>query len=216
MDATPYIARVRRILQDYTDTHHAGTFWLDYYVLLALGQAQNIVINTLLRIRNHHALRYLVSSVDGTSPVTLPSDYLHYISAVIGDIPDGDIPRTARLYLGAEGVPYLYVAHDGCVILGGNIIFLDNGDATKEGRLYYYKRPAAFVRPGDAGFSNTQEFDLHIYDMMMNVAVRLLGQKDTNNQRDIKKAKRIALATETEGAMSMNPVLYPVDTEAYP
>lgn len=206
MDAAPYITRIRRALQDYTSPTRAGVFWDTYFVKLALNTAQEVVTNYLLRTNKAALLERLVSTFAGTGPVSLPADYLHFISATVSSP-----ARTARVYIGGEGCTYLYTVHDAAIILGTDVYFVDRGTATGSGVLYYYRRPNKMLVTGDAGFTTAQDFDLSVYDEICKYAVAMLGAKETITGRDVaaRQTTRQDLSQEVPVA-----VHYPIDRES--
>lgn len=193
------------MLQDYTSATRANTFWSDPVVKLALGAAQDVVVNNMLRTGKKEALKRLVSTFAATGPVNLPANYLHFISSTISTP-----ARTARVYIGGEGYTYLYTVHDAAVILGAQVYFVDRGNAAGTGVLHYYRRPNPLLVTGDTGFTTTQDFDLRIYDDIARYAVAILGTKETFNKRDMKMRTRVARQLGSEVPRGIH---YPVDRD---
>lgn len=207
MDATPYIVRIRRVLQDYTSPARAGVFWSDYFIKLVLNTSQDIIVNYLLRTGKKALLERLVSTFtfSGTGPTVLPADYLHFISATVSAT-----NKTARVYIGGEGYTYLYTVHDAVVILNNAIWFVDRGDVTGTGSLHYYRRPNPILLPADSGYTTTQDFDAAVYDLITRYASSLLGVKTTVTSRDVRNRQRVSGDAARE---LRNPVHYPIDRD---
>lgn len=195
------IDRVRRLIKDLPSDIAMGSFWSDREILLGLNAAQSIFCNHCLNNEQLYHLKRLIRNTGYiTSPTTVPIDYMHYISALVGQ--EADL-KTARLYLGGDGFNYLYVKHKAIVILQNNIYILDNaqynnGVPSGSGVLYYYCYPRPIVDLAINGTDYELDFDLWLYeDIFVYFAAVLLATKETHNQRDVKMIGRTIKAMMT-------------------
>lgn len=187
---------MRRALHDYTDTDRAGEFWDDYFLKLCLRAAQDSVVNICVRRGLTELMRRLVSSVGSTGgPVAVPADYLNALSA---RIESGGLTRFCQVYIGAEAIAFQTAGHDAALIIQDTITFLDNGNTGGAGTLNYHRQPTPMLLPADPGFSGVQEFDLRVYDYVLQVAVSLAANKATNMRLAAMRRERTALALATE------------------
>ncbi len=197
MDATPYIERIRRITGDYEDEYRKGLFWADHFLLLALNAAQDAVFSKALDLPVGYPLRRLVTPlVSPGGPLPLPADYAHFVTGVITR--DSGERRFARVYLGAEAVTFFHSLHDAVFIVGDTAYFQDMGNLDGTGVLHYYRRPSPLLRPGDPGFTAAQEFDAAIYDIILNLAIKIISIKETLTRRAAAKGRRAAAAWAAE------------------
>lgn len=192
MNGDNLIARTRRILRDVVSDTMQGEFWNDETIRLALNTAQDIFINTCLRVGIVDNLSGLFTNTGYIASGTLPADYLHYASAKVGDN-EADA-RISKVYLGGDGSAMFYSLHDATLIIQDTITFIRNGTAGN-GILYYYKYPSYIgaTSLGDAGRADfdVMDFEPFIYnDILANHASVLLGFKEVQTQRDYKKNKQ--------------------------
>ena len=121
MNGDNLAVRVRELLRDVTSVTHQGEFWSDKEIKRALNSAQDIFVNACLR----GELYYLLSGLSTTlfypavvPPVIrwrpIPTDYLHYISAMTND---DELSYMARVYLGASVHVYENTWHNAVFIL---------------------------------------------------------------------------------------------------
>ena len=200
MNGDALVARVRQVLKDVETDTEKGQFWDIREIVLALNEAQNIFIDYCLRNDHRQYLNGLKAETVFTTSTTMPSDYLHYMSAKTGI--DEDNLKMARVYLGGEGAVYRYVHHNAAVILGEIFYFIDGTNVDANGVLYYYKRPAKIystelgqMGPFDSGavvYDDRQDFEDYVYnDIIALHAAVIIGRKEVQTQRELKKTKRL-------------------------
>lgn len=190
MTGSELIFKIRKILKDQEDSWVKGEFWSDEEILLCLNAAQDNFVNYCLLSDNGYLLNGLVSAtlheaVTSIPVTTVPSNYLHYISGQIGEDPLS--LKTAKVYLGGDGIPFRYSNYNsGVIIINNQLMFIDNGVVGK-GVLYYYKRPSVITKT-----SFQDSFDKYVYmDIIANNAAVIAGIKEIQTQRDYKKSKRV-------------------------
>lgn len=178
-------------MRDSIDPNHAGEYWSDDTILLALKAAQSTVLNYLLRYDISHLLSGLVASHDVTdSPETVPADFVAPLASRVGDPLGVQLPGVVAV--GANADPYLYSKLKAISIVGDQIYVTDSAvvESTK-GTLYYVKRPSPITTSGKAGYTAEQEFPIEIYNIIANVAVSILGAKEGVGKREQKAYSRV-------------------------
>jgi len=193
MNGDPLAAKIRRILRDFTSPTRGGQFWSDEEIRLALNAAQDIFINFCLNNDLYYLLDRLISVVQvpisTDNPITVPQDYLHFASAVVGKESGQDIDRVAQIHIGGDADKYMWVVHDSCNIIADEIHFMAAG-VWGIGQLFYYKRPS-FIGLTSLGDDtnpdfNDVDFEDSIYDdVICYHAALLLGIKETRNKRNV-------------------------------
>ena len=205
MNATGPIQRVRNILRDNQNIVRKGEFWdTEREIVPVLNACQDIFLNYCLRNNMPYMLKGLITTTAFGVSGALPADYLHYISGMVGLIET--TLKTARIYLGGEGDYYRYVAHKAVIIIGSNLYFTDGSLPAPKGILTYYRRPSRITTDTASPDYLLQEFEDNIYyDIIVNQAAVILALKETQTQREFKKARRVL----------QNIVLYPAGITAY-
>ncbi len=211
MDARPLIRRARLILEDNVSDVKKGIFWSDYEIVLALNAAQNMFVAYCVRNKLHNHIQGLYKNtnyLNNNDP--LPNDYMHGVSALIG-INENNLEAT-RLYYGGEAEIYRYnVTQSMCGIIGNIILFYIRGTPAG-GILNYYRKPTYlnFINP-----SNVMDFNEEIYfNTIAVLAARILGIKETQNTRDIKRHVKMKISTDKHPLNIANYVkIYDYDVE---
>lgn len=193
MNGDLLIERVRDILQDKESATVLGEFYHDLEIVLSLNAAQDFIVNFCVRTQFHYYLNGLIKTTAYlTSPTTLPSDYLHGISAISG----AEISlHPARLYIGGLGYTYMGVDHNSCIILNNQLYFLEGG-VHSGGKLIYYKKPSYIGATSlgldvAADFNDKDFYDFIYNDIFVQNACVLLGLKEPQTQREYKKIKKV-------------------------
>lgn len=211
MDGNILIGYIRHVLKDVTTApsivnalnsiptppyvpnsdHWVGTdragFWNDIEIILALNNAQDIIVNACIRNKLYHLINGLTQTTGITShtpnnPISLPNDYLHYISGMVGI--QGNLV-TAKIYLGGEGVKFInsFRKHCGIHIFSGMYYYIH---PQLSGQLFYYRRPSIITMNNTLPDFNIVDFSTNIYNCISDQAILLLAMKDIQTQRDIK------------------------------
>lgn len=190
------VRKIRRIIKDDQDFWTKGVFWSDRELYLCLNMAQYNFVNYCLFTDTTYYLNALVTStihesISNIPVTTIPDDYMHYISGQVGD--DVNKLKTAKIYLGGEGILYRYSNYNSAIIIIGNdLMFIDNGIIGK-GILHYYRYPTEII----AG-NFQDDFDTYVYtDILVNNAAVIAGMKEIQTQREFKKKNRLMLELKT-------------------
>lgn len=196
MNGDGLIVRVRRLLRDEQSPSSQGEFWDDKQIVLALNASQDLFANYCLNNKSINYLQGLSTQTYFGPSGAVPSDYLHYISATVGDV-DSNL-ELSRIYTGGECIPYLYNKKiTATFILGNQLLYYHKGQQTS-GNLHYYKYPS-YIGATSLGDQSRTDFAVIdfppfiYYDVITNQAVQLLGMKEIQTQRDFKKRKRLKL-----------------------
>ena len=206
MNGDALAARVRDILRDVTTPTEQGQFWQDPEIRLALNVSQDSVVHYflqsdivaplsgLLRTQVYAPPSFnVVNNNTGYQP--LPTNYLHYASAVVWDTADEmQVYRyTPKMYLGADAEVYRNAVHIGVSINGGGIKAVCMNNPNSGFELYYYCYPSyiGLTSLNDASRPdfNVIDFTNDFYDLIARHAAILLGMKETQTQRDFKKRR---------------------------
>lgn len=192
MNGDALVERVRRILKDVADDTHQGEFWDLREIMLALNVAQDILLNYCLRNQREDLIKGLVKNTGIiASDTTIPTDYVHYVSAQVGDAES--TLRTARIYIGGYVDQYINVTHDAAFIFDETLSFRSEG-STSQGQLWYFKRPSVISSTTPPFNTDLTGNDFHDYiynDIIAVHASILLAIKEIQTQRDIKKNVRV-------------------------
>jgi hypothetical protein len=186
--------KLRAFLDDEQSDWKKGGMWSDTELNLALDAAQLQFARYSYLKEQYHLLARLHTSISGSSPVTLPVNYMFYGSATVQS---SGVTHPAVLYIGWSGSLFAgdqirYTAY----IKASTVQFLD-GLTPATGTLYYYRRPVKV----DTGTSHT-DFTDPCYDVIMYHAAAILQQKDWGQcQRALKNMVAImtTLANEPFG-----------------
>jgi len=219
MNGDSLITRVRRVLKDEATNVAQGNFWSDREIILAINAAQSIFIKHALELELHYLLAQLVRktvySTSATNYVFSPECF-SYISAQVGDI---DNLKPARIYMGGDGMYYENTHHKAVILIGKDVYFIDGAYTDPKngwGVLHYYTYPS-YIGATSLGDNPSApippivpktdwysiDFEDWVYnDVIANHAAVICGLKETTNQRDFKKYKRVM------GEMMMNPGIY--------
>lgn len=130
MNGRPLINQVRKYLRDISDLSNQGSFWDDREIILALNAAQDVILKSLINNKQYQALNRLVSArlynPNGTDVWrTLPSDYIHYMSAqtssldavriensgIVVTVYEADLPFFSTVGLIPDPMYYKYTLH---------------------------------------------------------------------------------------------------------
>lgn len=201
MDGTTYVPIIRDALKDVPTRTQQGVFWQPFEFRIALNIAQDIFIKYAITTNQTHFLLNLARQTTfvATSPVQWSQisqePLLLPVTAMVGDTLS--LLKSARIYIGGEGVKYLNVGHAFCFIYGDEITFklrLPDGNArTTGGILNYYTFPREFYITGDPSIAEDPnppppDFDLYVYDyFIVPLATVILGFKEISTQRDFKR-----------------------------
>ena len=177
------------VLSDYSN-NYAGRYWQDYEILLALNNAQMVVLESFVEKKDYEALSilqstttYLQTAEDVFSP--LPTDYYHYLNGTVwvGNEP----PRFSKLYMGGDVLPYVRVRDDAVFILRDTIHGIRAGFGTGVNIQFNYYRYPSKIIDGNFNYSFTSWVYEHLIARYASV---LLGQKELSTQRDYKNYMR--------------------------
>lgn len=203
------VNRVRRINRDLgentlqanpnTLNSEAGQFWSDFEVLTALNVSQDFLVNRAIQDGNVDLLDMLIvrgvyldqNPFGGLALTPLPSDYLHYIDAMVGE---PDALHIARIYYCSDAIPYLHVRHDALFIIGNFYTMSSMGLFTIGGVLNYYKRPSKIVIG-----TFTDSFIPRVYETeIVRYAAAILGTKEIHTQRDYKNYQTVTQSIQNK------------------
>lgn len=190
-------SKLRALLDDQQTDWKQGQMWSDTELDLALDAAQLEFARYSYLKEQYHLLSRLHTSISGSSPLTLPTNYMFYGSATIVS---NNVTYPAVLYIGWSGSLFAgdqirYTAY----IKNSTVQFLD-GLTPANGTLYYYRRPLK-VGP----LTNHSDFTDTCYDAMVYHAAAILQQKDWGQcQRALKNMMAI-MTTLTNEPLGMYP-----------
>lgn len=188
MDGVYLLNKVRSYLADNETDTVKGEFWKDAEIQLALNAAQDIFVNTCIKLNIVYLLRNLTVTTawDTTpNPKTLPQDYVHILSGRVGATDDNSVLRTARIFVGGAGFDFMY-SMDCVAILNSQIWYKSKG-ADTHGHITYLRRPTAI----DVTTTFNSDFYDDIYgDVIVNHAVVLLGMKEIQTSREFRLNNR--------------------------
>lgn len=194
MNGDNMAARVRRLLRDVSTVTEQGEFWEDAEISVALNAAQMMYVNFALRSKQLYNLGGLFVSSGYIPSGTLPVNYLHYSSGLVG--PDQNTLRLAMIYVGGMAEVYRFNSRQQAIlIVGSQISFMDAG-IQRSGILNYYKYPSyiGLTSRGENVRADFAEVDFAgtIYDDIIALwAAKILGMKEPQTQREFKRHKRV-------------------------
>lgn len=182
--------RVRLYLKDLSSDIEQGEFWDWRAIELALNNSIDLLLNLAL-LRNDSA--FLVGLVSETAysnqaDIALPADYLHFISASVGQTED--TMEQAKIYMGQDVDNYYTNEFTRGAFIKGNTLNFREKKIQSGGVLYYWKRPPLIkldptLTVAERTFDDT--FDQHIlFDIIPKQATVMLSFKETQTQRDFK------------------------------
>lgn len=185
------IEKLRAVLDDQQTPWKQGQMWSDDEIYLALDTAQLEFTRYCYMKKQYHLIARLHTSITGSSPLQLPTNYLFYGSATVVS---GGVTHPSVLYIGWSGSLFAgdqirYTTY----IKQSTVQFLD-GLTPTNGTLYYYRRPLKIELN-----TNHTDFTDPCYDAMLYHAAAILQQKDWGQcQRAIKNMVAVMNTLTTE------------------
>jgi hypothetical protein len=198
-------AQLRAFLDDEQSIWRQGSMWSDTELDLALDAAQLAFVRYTYVKQQWHLISSLYSEVSGSSPVTLPPDYMFYSSATVDN---GGAAYPAQLQIGwssrnNQGDRGRYTA-----TIGSASIEFSNGGVASSGKLSYYSRPTKI-----SGASTHTQMNESCYDFIVYHAAAILQQKDYGQCRRALKSMEAILKSITEEPFRMYPAIVDNHTE---
>ena len=201
-------SKLRAFLDDEQSVWAKGSMWSNNELDAALDVAQLSFVRYSYMKQYWHLLSRLHATTAGSSPLSLPADYLFYSSSQI----ESAVPGTyypAVLYMGYGALNLnndnaRYVA-----VIRGNTVTFNRGFNSANGIFSYYRRPTKIT-----GASNHTDMIDPCYDAMVYHAAAILQQKDFGQcQRAIKSMKAV-VDSITQDPTNMYPPVVNQNTEA--
>lgn len=192
--------QLRQALDDFETPRRRGLMWSDAELDRALTVAQFATVRALYKKRHWHLISRLGVTVNGTSPLTLPLNYMFYGSAQCESIASGDL-YPASLHIGFAARNYSPDAARFTATITSSAIQFYHGELETDGEFRYWRRPTTI-----SGASNHTEFIDQVYEMIVHWATAILQVKDWGQcQRAIKNLAEV-FKRATSTPYGMNPV----------
>lgn len=192
-------AQLRAFLDDEQSIWRQGAMWSDTELDIALDAAQLAFVRYTYVKQQWHLISGLYSEVSGSTPMTLPPDYMFYSSATVDN---AGVAYPAQLQIGwgarnNQADPGRYTA----TILSTSVEF-SNGGTSSSGKLSYYSRPIKI-----SGASTHTQMNEACYDFIVYHAAAILQQKDYGQCRRAIKSMESILKSLTEEPFRMYPAI---------